>query len=109
MILIEPGAVATPIWQKSLKEANALLETLPPQVETLYGPTIEAIKRTVDKTAAGAVPAERVATAVKRALTDRRPKTRVVIGTDAKIQRWIARLPDRMRDKLLYDFLGIKG
>jgi len=47
------------------------------------------------------VPAERVAEAVEHALTAQRPKTRYVVGRDAKIRAAIERLPDRLRDRVL--------
>ena len=48
-----------------------------------------------------AAPVELVADAVEHALTAERPKTRYLVGRDAKIRAAIERLPDRMRDRVL--------
>jgi hypothetical protein len=48
------------------------------------------------------LPPEEVAEAVGRAVTARRPRTRYVIGRDAKVQAVLARLlPDRAFDALV--------
>jgi len=49
-----------------------------------------------------AIPAERVAAVIEHALTARRPRTRYLVGTDAKLMaflHWL--LPDRAFDGLL--------
>ena len=55
-----------------------------------------------------ATPPERVAEAVERALTASRPRTRYLVGTDAKVVARLARvLPDRAVDAVQARFLGI--
>jgi hypothetical protein len=51
------------------------------------------------------VPVDIVADAVERALTADRPKTRYVVGPDAKRRARVQRLPDRARDRVLSRFL----
>jgi hypothetical protein len=52
--------------------------------------------------AAGGIPPERVAEVVTHALTAHRPKTRYLVGRDARMLRLLARVvPDRMRDRLI--------
>jgi len=49
-----------------------------------------------------AIPAERVAKVIEHALTARRPRTRYLVGTDAKLMalfHWL--LPDRAYDAVL--------
>ena len=49
-----------------------------------------------------AIPAERVAKAVTHALLSKRPKTRYLVGTDARIQAALAAVvPDRITDRLI--------
>jgi hypothetical protein len=55
--------------------------------------------------ASDAVPADEVAKAVEHALTSPRPKTRYVVGPDAKRRARVEKLPDRLRDRLLTRFL----
>jgi hypothetical protein len=46
-----------------------------------------------------------VATAVEHALTAEPPKTRYLVGPDAKRRARVQRLPDRLRDRALKRFL----
>ena len=48
-----------------------------------------------------AIEPDKVAQAVEHALTAKRPKARYLVGTDAKIQSAISRLPDRAREFVL--------
>jgi NAD(P)-dependent dehydrogenase (short-subunit alcohol dehydrogenase family) len=106
VVLVEPGAVATPIWETSIAAAERLQQTLPAGVEELYGRAIVAAKSGALRNAARGMPADQVATVVARALTVRRPRTRYLVGTDARITAMVARLPDRLRDKLILSQSG---
>jgi NAD(P)-dependent dehydrogenase (short-subunit alcohol dehydrogenase family) len=108
VVLVEPGAVATPIWEKGEVAADALLARLPAESERLYGASIEKLRAVAKKLSAGAAPPEAVAQAVETALTSPRPRTRVLVGTEAKVQaflRWL--LPDRMLDAFFAKVLGL--
>jgi hypothetical protein len=52
------------------------------------------------------MPADQVAAVVARALTVRRPRARYLVGTDARITAIVARLPDRLRDRLILSQSG---
>ena len=45
--------------------------------------------------------AEEVAQAVEHALTSAKPKTRYVVGSDAKLRMKLIHLPDRLVDSLI--------
>jgi len=106
--LIEPGAVATPIWEKGRSETERLLSSLPDRGRELYGPLIETFSAYLDGSEARGVPPERVAEAVAHALTAARPRTRYRVGPDARITWWLAKLlPDRVMDALLARKLGL--
>jgi hypothetical protein len=48
------------------------------------------------------VPPERVATVITKAITVARPRTRYLVGRDAKITaRLVALLPDRVLDRMI--------
>lgn len=106
--LVQPGAIATPIFDKSNAHADTLLETLPEETVRFYGPVIAAIRQGVAEQVRRAKPPETVARAVLHALTSARPRTRYKVGVDAWIE-WIlaACLPDRLRDRVLTRFLGL--
>jgi NAD(P)-dependent dehydrogenase (short-subunit alcohol dehydrogenase family) len=97
--IIEPGSIATPIWGKAAAGANASRERYDPGLERIYGDLIDRVTRLAAQTGKRGIPPERVAEAVEHALTAQRPKTRYLVGADAKIQaRVTAVLPDRAVD-----------
>ena len=105
--LVEPGAVATPIWQKGLDDADDMRAALGDEVNRLYGARLDGFQALAEKTAAAGVPPEDVAKAVLHALTSDRPKTRYVVGRDAKAQLAMkAVLPDRALDRLIARLAG---
>jgi len=100
--IIEPGAVATPIWEKSIKAAKDLEARDNSPITVGYAELIMRIKETVEKAAERAIPPDAVVQAVVHALTSPRPRTRYLVGTDAKIRAWMVKwLPDRLNDRLL--------
>jgi NAD(P)-dependent dehydrogenase (short-subunit alcohol dehydrogenase family) len=100
--IVEPGSVATPFWDKGHAEAPKARAAMGPELLELYGPELDQLAAASRKTAARGVPPERVADAVVHALTAARPKTRYLVGADAKIQAQLRRLvPDRLLDRLI--------
>ncbi len=106
--IIEPGVIATPLWEKLQDATAALAEALPAQARDLYGLHFAAHHRAADKLAGAGISAEAVAHAVSRALVAKRPRTRYVVGREARIGAILARfLPDRLRDALTTRRLGL--
>ena len=69
---------------------------------------IEKYRETVRKVAARGVPPEQVAEAIEHALTASRPKTRYLVGREAKIQARLAKvIPDRLFDRLVAREMGL--
>jgi NAD(P)-dependent dehydrogenase (short-subunit alcohol dehydrogenase family) len=98
--VIQPGRINTPIWDKSLAAAEDLLNTMPGEAHRLYGNMISSAVEGARHPAGGA-PMEEVNRAVVHALTAARPRTRYLIGRDARIGAAFARLlPDRLIDRL---------
>jgi NAD(P)-dependent dehydrogenase (short-subunit alcohol dehydrogenase family) len=95
--LVEPGSIRTPIWQKGASRADRLLAG---PVGELYGERIAAFRKVAARRGAGGAPPDRVAEVVERALTARRPRTRVLVGRDARLRAGIEHLPDRARDRV---------
>jgi NAD(P)-dependent dehydrogenase (short-subunit alcohol dehydrogenase family) len=101
--LIEPGGVKTPIWQKGIADADEIQAGMPAEAEARYGGLIAALRREVAKieSKTGMEPAE-VADKIVHALTASRPKTRYLVGGEAKARWALAkRLPDRAFDALI--------
>ena len=99
--LIEPGSIATPIWSKP---QHALDEVLAEAVAP-YSERIAKFQALAAARVRSGVPADEVAKAVEHALTSPRPRTRYVVGPDARRRRRIELLPDRLRDRVLRRFL----
>ena len=103
VIVIEPGGVKTPIWQKGNELADDLQADMPPEAQRLYGRMIEALrKQTVKIQNERGIEAREVAEAIGTALTARRPRARYLVGRDAKLRAPAAAvLPDRVMDRLV--------
>ena len=98
---MEPGSIATPIWEKAQAGADDLEKNLPEEAMALYGKAFTAMREAARKFEADGIPPDRVAKFVEHALTAKTPKTRYVVGFDAQVQRVITRCPDRIRDRLV--------
>jgi NAD(P)-dependent dehydrogenase (short-subunit alcohol dehydrogenase family) len=103
VVLIEPGGVKTPIWKKGSSLADEMAADMPAEAEQLYGPMMEFLRaetvRIGERT--GIDPSE-VAEVIGTAMTATRPKTRYLVGRDAKSRWAIAkRIPDRAMDSLI--------
>lgn len=106
--LVEPGPIATPIWKKTAAAMPEILERIPAEGWASYGPLVEAIQGRVGQLEGSAIPAQRVADAVRHALTASRPRTRYLVGNDARLRallRWL--LPDRWGDSLMARLLRL--
>ncbi len=106
--LVEPGAIATPIWKKSTAAADALQSTLQHDALSLYREHLDCIRRVIAQAEQHAISADAVANAVAHALTAPRPKTHYLVGTDAKFRAGMsALLSQRLLDALHRWFLGL--
>jgi NAD(P)-dependent dehydrogenase (short-subunit alcohol dehydrogenase family) len=100
--VIEPGSIDTPIWERGEAIADEVSERAHSSQEELYGETIERFGAAVRRTAERGIPPAKVARAISHALTARRPRTRYVVGADARGQAVARRLlPDRAFDALV--------
>jgi NAD(P)-dependent dehydrogenase (short-subunit alcohol dehydrogenase family) len=105
-VLIEPGSVATPIWDKAEVEADSI--TIPPELSKEYGHVPETVSKALADTAKRGVPADRVAATIERALTASRPRARYLVGNDAKAMLLARRmLPDPVWDRFVARALGL--
>jgi NAD(P)-dependent dehydrogenase (short-subunit alcohol dehydrogenase family) len=108
--LVEPGAIATAIWERSRVAADEMAQELSAEARGLYAPAVAAVRAAADRASRAAIPADAVARAVEHALTAARPRTRYLVGRDARIRAALAwLLPDRVRDALIARALGLPG
>ena len=100
--IVEPGAIATPIWDKSGKSATDLEAATTPETRMLYAGVIAGVRKVVAEAANRAIAPDAVAQVVEHALTASRPKTRYLVGADAKFRALMVKLlPDRVSDAVL--------
>lgn len=105
--IVEPGSIDTPIWERGERNADEIGSRSPRQ-EELYGETIERYRKAVRRTAERGIPPEKVAKAIERALTARRPRSRYLVGLDAKVQARLKQLlPTPLFDRLIARAMGL--
>ena len=100
--IVEPGGVKTAMVDKARSAADHALRSLPPEGVRYYGTQIEMLRGLIDSQEQAAVTADVVVKVVEHALTADRPRTRYLVGRDAKLMalfHWL--LPDRAFDGLL--------
>jgi NAD(P)-dependent dehydrogenase (short-subunit alcohol dehydrogenase family) len=83
--VVEPGSIDTPIWDRGEREADELGARVPAR-EELYGKAIARYRKVVRSVADRGIPPAKVAEAIEHALTARRPRSRYLVGLDAKFQ-----------------------
>ncbi len=106
--IVEPGAIDTPIWDKARTMTDEIERDLPPEGAALYANAVVAMRGFLEEQAKSGIPPERVAKAVAHALTSRRPKTRYLVGADARMQAVAAAVvPDRLLDRLVVSQLRL--
>jgi NAD(P)-dependent dehydrogenase (short-subunit alcohol dehydrogenase family) len=103
--IVEPGSIATPIWTKGAATADEIAERSPAETRELYAEPVEMFRRAASAAGRRGESPDAVAKAVEHALTAERPKTRYLVGRDAKRRAFVELLPDRLRDRLLVRYL----
>lgn len=99
--IIEPGNIATNIWQRGIEWGRQMRAQLPPEAEGLYRKQLDTLMDGAAYMDRVGISPDHVAKAVAHAFTARKPKTRYVVGLDARAQKLMALLPDRLRDRIL--------
>jgi NAD(P)-dependent dehydrogenase (short-subunit alcohol dehydrogenase family) len=100
--LVEPGAIATPIWDKTHQMADAVEAGLSDEHRALYADHLTKARAFVQRQIENAIDPDFVAAAVMHALTADRPRARYAVGKDARLGVTLAKfLPDRALDALV--------
>ena len=103
VIVVEPGAIRTPIWDKGEADVPARY------AGTDYAPVLERILADVAEQKAQALPVSRISRVIVKALTASRPKARYAVP-HAPLTRWIVPrwLPARWFDVLIRHHLQLR-
>jgi NAD(P)-dependent dehydrogenase (short-subunit alcohol dehydrogenase family) len=100
VILIEPGSVATPIWDRGVAAADELITEIPLEALARYEAQITSARRNAARSARRGQPPPRAAAVIVKALTAAKPRPRYLFGPDARAAAVVARLPHRLRYRL---------
>ncbi|MEW5986155.1 MAG: SDR family oxidoreductase [Chloroflexota bacterium] len=101
VIVIEPGSVQTPIWDKAAEQDASTL------AETDYGPLLASFQKTMVERGRHSQPVEVVSRAIRLALESERPKTRYLLPSNWVSGWLLPRLPDRWFDRVIGRRLGL--
>lgn len=106
--VVEPGSIATPIWDRGEAEVDAIAARAGDGHAQLYGEAIDAYRDIARKTGERGIPPEKVAVKIEHALSARRPRVRYLVGADARGQAFASRvLPDRLVDWIVARVTGM--
>ena len=101
VIVIGPGAVATPIWSKAEQV------DVTPYRNTPYATALDRLRTYMLTLGKTGLPPERIGEAVLHALTAAKPKVRYAVSPQP-VQDFLARrLPKRVVDRLIGGRLGL--
>lgn len=86
VVVIEPGSISTPIWGKGRDNSDAAGAAAADQrAYKVYEPSMEQMREVTHEADKRGLHPDAVAKVVRKALARRRPKTRYLVGTDAKM------------------------
>jgi NAD(P)-dependent dehydrogenase (short-subunit alcohol dehydrogenase family) len=91
VLLIEPGAIATPIWDRGRAAADHV-QSQNPDINARYSDQIQAAAKMADRLAGSGLDASVAAKIIMEALQDDNPPPRQVVGREAKVIAALARL-----------------
>lgn len=103
--IIEPGVVFTPIWEKGSREGADRLDRMGPAAQDRYAPLFTAFRRIITGQRRRGVEPGAVAAVVGHALSARRPRSRYVVGRDARLRALLRHLPDPWHDRIVLSVL----
>ena len=98
--IVEPGVIATPIWDTATRTGDANIARMGPESEKFYGKALAGLRKRITG-GMGGRPPEAVAAAVEHALTAKHPRARYLVGSDARMRVVLQQLPTRVRDRLI--------
>lgn len=106
--LVEPAQTDTDLWRRADDDLGQALEELRPEHRSLYAKHIEGFRKTIPRSQRAAAPADGVAAVIEKALTDKRPRARYVVGRSARIQAFMSDVtPTPVLDRMLRAGTGV--
>lgn len=103
--IIQPGSIATPIWEKSLNKSSEELNGMPQEASTYYGKIMRRFEEFALKISENSSSPDLVVKVIEQALFSIKPKTRYLVGHGARSAYLRRFLPDRLKDRLILKHL----
>jgi NAD(P)-dependent dehydrogenase (short-subunit alcohol dehydrogenase family) len=103
VIVVAPGNVATPIWDKAEALDTAPFDNTP------YAPALARFRSYAIEGGRKGLKPERIGEAVKTALTAAKPKARYMVAPDPLANLMALTLPKRVFDNMIASRLGLKS
>jgi NAD(P)-dependent dehydrogenase (short-subunit alcohol dehydrogenase family) len=101
VVLVEPGAIATPIWARGTAAGQQVLAGQPPEVLRRYAKQVQSAEAMARRGQEHGLAPEVPARVILTALTGRNPRPRLTVGRDAAVVAAMVRLlPFRLVYKL---------
>lgn len=105
--VLKPASIKTPIWDKAVNEYESLMARMPPEAQDYYGDALKKVTQSrQDFDAKGGDP-QIVAEALYKVLSSPTPPTRRLLALNPFIFAFLRWLPDRWRDRLVMNSLGL--
>jgi NAD(P)-dependent dehydrogenase (short-subunit alcohol dehydrogenase family) len=102
VVLVEPGSIDTDMWRTADDQFTSTVASMSDEHRRLYDGILTGSRKLINATAKRAAPVEKVVEVVEQAVTSARPRTRYLVGADARGQVLLrALLPDRAFDALV--------
>jgi NAD(P)-dependent dehydrogenase (short-subunit alcohol dehydrogenase family) len=104
--IVEPGAMETPIFEKSAASGASDGYAGSPETQRIYARALEAAGEMLANQRTS--PVDGVVRAIIKALSSDTPDARYVVGRDASQLIMLRRFPQALRDRLLMSTVGLK-
>ena len=102
VVSIEPGAVATPIWEAGARNADRIMARMPARTLELYGGAVARTRAGAEHAARTGIPTGKSRRGGGAGPDSAKAPNAVPVGVDGKIgARIMTKLPDRLRDRML--------
>jgi NAD(P)-dependent dehydrogenase (short-subunit alcohol dehydrogenase family) len=110
VIVIEPGTTATPMWDKGIATLDSASADMTPAEHARYDDLVAAMRKQAVGQAGRGVRPDQAARVIAGAVQARKPRTRYLVGRDAKVLAGVTGLlGDRAVDRFVARSLGLAG
>ncbi|WP_294570086.1 SDR family NAD(P)-dependent oxidoreductase [uncultured Arthrobacter sp.] len=108
VIVIEPGNIATPIWNKTMATVDEMAATMTPDQQARYDDLVAAVRDQAEERRSSGIQPPGVARVISDAIEARKPRARYRVGRDAKLLAVMSGLlGDSMFDRIVARNLGL--